>query len=640
MSISSSTALELDCYWEPESNGDEDAMRNHDADKIQGSFASEVNTDWQMVEVTTTKPEASARLRVRVRIPKKAKVLFDAFRVEEIGEKPGEAYIHVSPLKVAPVSTTLGSKVEFTSLHIEQANITGTTTFELSGYNPEMFRLSATSVPTESGQVDLIVTYQPTKSGTHTAILNIDNLNHTSLFKSIQLKGTCIDPTHKASISVEPTVLPDFNAVVGEEMRDTFTVITENCNDFVYLRVEHIKGAAFTIDGSMVDKNSSTDIQARFAPLEPGEFQSKVIVYSEGVDSVVLMLNGVGIKRDETNIDWQTAFKWDESNPLKLMNETFDNVNHNKTLVLDGWQNISAADERPWWGFDEGKTTPKRGTERYAKATAYQYGKNETKDWEMILVTPPLDYKNSEGKIFAFSVMGEYMPEIDNPALLEIFYVELIGGKAYFQNLTESFVFPVTGDENNVWRTYFLNLRPYAETMADVFHIAFRYLGPNGGTGAVTYYLDNISWGRTDLPEIVVSPTYIIDSTAVVGQQKVLAEIQVSGRNLTNEITISVGGANYNRFDISQSSLPIQGGKFAVSFTGEQAGVHEAYIVLSSKGAADAFIPMSVLCWGAQGIDDSHTEREQGSKIIKNGQLYLQYNGNMYEAQGKLLKSH
>lgn len=628
------TSLSLDCYWEPEAGGDADAMKRHDAEQLQQVLEDTVLTGWKAVEVTTTKPEASARLRVRVVIPKGAKVLFDAFSVVGTTEKPGEPYISIAPIRVPAVSTFLGESVNFATIHVEQGNVKGTTTFELSGYDKEMFRLSATTMPADQSAMDIVVTYSPTASGTHTALLNIDNINHTSLFKSVQLNGSCIDTTQQPSITVIPTTFPRFEAVVGQDVRDTFTVISENCIDFVHLRVNHIKGAAFTIDGSLVGKNANTKIQTRFAPLEPGEYESTITIYSEGVDSIVMTLKGTGLKRDSGNIDWQTHFIWDESMPLTLMNETFDNVNHNKTLLVKGWQNVAAVDQRPWWGFDEAKTTPTRGTERYAKATAYQYGKGTTGDWQMFLVTPALDYKNAEGKIFAFSVMGEYMPDEDNPAILEIYYVDATSDTVFFQNLTEFFSFPTTSDENDEWITYFLNLGPYAETMADVFHMAFRYISPNGSEGAVTYYLDNISWGRTDLPEIIVNPTYIIDSTAVVGERKVLSQIEVTGKNLTNAITLGVGGDNYKNFHLSHTSLPAQGGTFTVSFTGQEAGVYEAYVALGSKGAVQAFIPLTVLCHEAQGIEDVQSDKKHIKKILRDEQIVVIRDNKKYNILG------
>ena len=67
--------------------------------------------------------------------------------------------------------------------------------------------------------------------------------------------------------------------------------------------------------------------------------------------------------------------------------------------------------------------------------------------------------------------------------------------------------------------------------MADVFHMGFRYIGPNGADGAVTYYIDNVSWGRTDLQGIEsIQPS-------AISCQKVLRDGQV---------IIERGGKKYN----------------------------------------------------------------------------------------------
>lgn len=198
--------------------------------------------------------------------------------------------------------------------------------------------------------------------------------------------------------------------------------------------------------------------------------------------------------------EWAHAFVWDESAPLSLLIEDFEEVSHNQPLALEGWQNVAPADARPWWGFDEAKTTPARGEGKYAKATAYQFDKESTDEWEMWLVTPALDYKNAASKLFAFSVMGEYLADEGNQAVFEIYYVDPQQPEEQrFQNLTEAFELPSVSDDNLVWRTFHLDLAPFAATMADVFHMAFRYAGPNGNEGAVTYYIDDVSWGRTDL---------------------------------------------------------------------------------------------------------------------------------------------
>lgn len=209
---------------------------------------------------------------------------------------------------------------------------------------------------------------------------------------------------------------------------------------------------------------------------------------------------------------WATAFNWDALNPLALLNEEFTSVSHNKPIHLDGWQNVAPADERPWWGFDASKTSIFEENFKCAKATAYQFGKESTGDWEMWLVTPALDFKNAASKIFAFSVMGQYLPEEGSASKLEIYYIDATNPtNVFFQDLTESFDIPKTGDENEIWRTFYLDLAPYSATVADVFFMGFHFVGPNGNEGAVTYYIDDVSWGRTDLPmgieEVSVQPS-------------------------------------------------------------------------------------------------------------------------------------
>lgn len=642
LSLPEDGVLELDCYWEAGAGGDAEEINAHDADRLRGVFASTVSVGWQSLEFGTTKPAYSSYLRIRVKVPTGADVLFDAFEVEKAGKAPDEPYIDVSPIRLSSVTTNLGGTVDFQTVHIEQGNLTGPTLFDIRGYDADMFRLSATSLPADESSLDLIITYAPTHAGTHTAILTIDNEQHTTLFQSISLKGVCVDPTKEPSITVTPSVMPVFESLPGQTVTGTFSVTSENCTDYVYLRVDHIKGAAFTIDGTMMGKNTTSVFTVRFFPTEPGEYLSTVTIFSEGIETQVLTLNGKGIKPDSSNIDWQTRFIWDESHPLAMMNETFDSVLHNKTLILEGWQNVAEAEARPWWGFDEDKTAPKRGLERYAKATAYQYAKDSTATWEMFLVTPALDYKNAAHKTFVFSVMGEYLPEEGNSSTrLEIFYVDAMNEKAYFQDLTESFAFPTNAEENNIWRTYFLDLAPFAETMADVFHIAFRYMGPNGGQGAVTYYIDNVSWGSTDLPEIKINPEYVIDSTLVPRERKILAEITVEASNLTDEILLAIGGSSYKYFELSESTLPAAGGSFTISFESPQEGAYEAYVLLGSKGAPDVMLPIAVLCSNPAGIDEVRGETVgtvRSEKVIRDGQIVIKRGDKEHTVLGTQIK--
>ena len=499
ISMPSGGSLSLDCQWTAAGGGDADAAKAHEADILQREVANEPTSGWQKITLVTTKPEKTAAFRVRFKVSKNAKVLFDDFSLKY---KPSEdPYIIVTPDKLTAVDVNIGEEKAFATLHIKQGHVTSATTFRIGGDDKGHFKLSATEMAETESDLDLIVTYAPTSTGTHTASLIFDNVNHTTILPDmISLKGTCSDPNKKPELTVTPTTLPEFTAVEGQEVKASVHVSSLNCIDYVYSKIEHISaGAAFTIDGSMHSLNFNGDIEIRFSPKAEGTYQSRLIIATEGADTVFVMLNGKAEKKSEENIDWSTDFKWDLSEPLSLLNETFDSVAHNKTVVLKGWQNVAAVEHRPWWGFDEDQTSPKRGTGKYAKATAYQYGAGTSSTWETWLVTPALDYKNAQIKSFIFSVMGEYLPEEGSETKLEIYYIDanITAEKdtVFFQDLTEAFSIPKVADEANTWVTFVLDLSQYASTVADIFHMGFHYIGPSGSDGAVTYYIDNVSWG-------------------------------------------------------------------------------------------------------------------------------------------------
>ena len=478
-------------------------MRQHDAAVLQQSLESA--SEWTVKEVETTKPNKSAYLRIRVKVPKSAKVLFDDFRVIK-GDEPAadEPFIKVSPIQLKSVSVTIGNSAQFETVHVEHGNVAGPTTFELSGYHPEMFSLSASSLAADQSAIDLIITYAPTSAGTHEALLNIDNLQHTSLFQSIKLTGTCTDPSQQPSLSVSPSVLPVFEAVAGQEQSRSFSVTSVNCTDYVYLRVDHQEGAAFTIDGSMLAKNSTSTVNVRFAPKAAGHFLSTVTVYTEGATSVVLQLEGNASEAEPQTRDWATDFVWDMSQPLAEMNEHFDGAEHNKTLLVSGWQNVAAENQRPWWGFDASRSSAVDGDGQFAKATAYQSDQAGSGDWEMWLVTPALDYKNAVRQVFSFRIMGQYMPQDENPTALEVYFIDATHpGDIFFQDLSAEMALPKTGDENDTWFTFDVDLTGQS-LIPDVFFMAFRYVGPSGKDGVVTYYIDDVSWGvaKTGFEEV------------------------------------------------------------------------------------------------------------------------------------------
>ena len=496
ISLPSGASIVSDCYWESGGIADAQTIEAHEAAILKTTIASTVSSGWETMTLTTSKPEGASTFRVRIKVPKNAEVLFDAFELVKAEET--EPYIHVTPSQIASVSTTIGNETTMQTLHIEHGNVNGETTFELSYTDAAQFRLSQTELSADASSCDLIITYAPTTTGTHTAYLNIDNPKHPTLFRSIRLQGTCTDPSVAPSVTVVESEVPAFEIVVGQEQQETIHIRSANSTDYTYLKMEHIEGSAFTIDRTMLPKNSESEVVISFRPRTEGNFHSQILVHSpiSEFSSYRIDLYGTGDAATPETVDWKTNFTWDQSEPLTYLNESFDDAHHNKTLQLKGWQNVANVDERPWWGFEEAVSPNVEGDGKYAKATAYQWGVAQSGEWHMWLVTPALDYKNAQRKVFGFNVMGEYMPEENIEAALEIYYIDATDPEApLFQDLTESFTLPATSEENNVWIPFTLDLTPYSQTIADVFFMAFRYVGPSGSDGAVTYYVDNVSWG-------------------------------------------------------------------------------------------------------------------------------------------------
>ena len=486
--------VSLESYWEHATVTD--GLKDHDADKLQRVLSDSVQSEWQSLVIETTRPDKAKSFYLSFKTKAKCYVLLDSLSMVALPETPeDEPYITVTPKSLTSVATTIGNTVNFDTIRVKQGHLTSETTFRIGGTDASHFQLSATSMPADQSEMNIVVTYAPQTAGTHRASLIFDNVNHTAILPDmITLNGTCTDPSAKPEISVTPSIVPAFEVNVGQQTTQTISVTSINCTDYVYMRVDHITGAAFTIDGTMLPKNATSDVTIRFTPLEAGTYQSTLTIYSENAQSVVVTLNGTGRNPSPETVDWQVDFQWDMSHPLAVLDEHFDNAEHNKTLLLDGWQNVAKATARPWWGFDEAKTTPVRGEGKYAKATAYQYAKDSTDTWEMWLVTPALDYKNTPSQVFAFSVKGEYLPEEGNKALFEVYFIDANDPAHVFFQAFDGLSIPRTSDEDGVWVPFQIHLENQAN-IPDVFHMAFRYVSPNGNEGVVTYYVDDVSWG-------------------------------------------------------------------------------------------------------------------------------------------------
>ncbi len=229
----------------------------------------------------------------------------------------------------------------------------------------------------------------------------------------------------------------------------------------------------------------------------------------------------------------------------------------------------------------------------------------------MLLLTPALDFENSASKILTFRVMGQYLAD-GMTDVLRVVYCDVAEGEPYYQEI-EGLNIPASADYNGEWIDYVVNLK--GQELSNVFFIGFLFDSNRGRDNSAVYYIDDVTYGRTDVPHIESDPMTI---EAVAEPFKAHSTvISVAGHNLSENIALSIGGANPSNFSLSTTTLPAEGGSFELSFLTELEGVHEAYIELKSAGAPTHYILLAYNAKASSGITGIESD-EDGLFVVYN----------------------
>ncbi len=197
-----------------------------------------------------------------------------------------------------------------------------------------------------------------------------------------------------------------------------------------------------------------------------------------------------------------------------------------------------------------------------AKVTPYdsKVADGEETPLQTLLVTPALDFKNATSKMFTFRVRGDYLQD-GQADKLEFCYIDMLDGEPYVQpiNLT----MPCTKDQSGEWNEYHLDLAEY--DLPDVMFMGFRFTGTRGRLNSATYYVDDVTYGRTDIPVIRLSVSQLA-FVAEVGKDATSDDVTVATENFAEPVQLTLGGPNKSKFNLSTPGLGLKGGKFTVSF--------------------------------------------------------------------------
>lgn len=506
-----------------------------------------------------------------------------------VAQEVGEPELNVTPTKFEMTAGKVGKTTEVGTIHISAKNMPGAITLEVTGANRAMFTTSVAEIKKGSSETDVVISYKPTAIGKHSGRLVIDCPEAPELSQSVSFSAYAIDEQNPPVISVEPETIPEFATKIGESQEQTITLTTAHLPDYAYVKLA--KADVFRISSSMLMKDAKAQVKVTFVPLTAGSYENEIVVSALGTDTLRIPIKGVAtdnvIPENPAEGD---LLPLDASNPVKLLNETFDGGEKNKPFARKGWKNIALKGSRAWWSYTFNNTDASNG-ESVAKVTAYdsKVEDGEETPAQMMLVTPALDFKNAESKIFTFRVRGDYLT--DNQAdQLELCYIDLADDSMYVAPVS-GFNMPCTKDESGEWFEYHIDLSD--QNIADTFFMAFRFTSIRGRYNSATYYVDDVTFGRTDIP--VIRPNVSdMAFTALPGLDAVSNEVEVVSENLTAPIKLSLGGPNKSKFALSVKELPAEGGSFFVKFNSDKVGVHEAYVKLASRGAADKYVVLSV----------------------------------------------
>lgn len=489
-------------------------------------------------------------------------------------------------------AVAIGSSTTFATYAVEYANLENPIDVYLTGANRNQFEVSAETIPAGSGKVTITLTYKPQAIGKHTARINFESTVST-LNTGFAATGIAWDPANPPMIVAHSGGLTPFTCKAGEQQKQTITVTTSDLPDYGKAAVKGLSNGAFIISTATLLKNGNTQINITFKPLVPGDYE-EVIEFS-GIKAVTetIRIYGTATENGTTEDREGDRLPLDDSKPLASYMQNFDGVTKNKPLSIEGWKNLAQVGNRAWWGYTwaDGNSA--------AKVTPYDSKMEETTPCVMTLVSPALDFKNTPNPVLTFKVMGTLMRD-GMADQLEVCYIEKDGEGMYVQPI-DGLNIPASPDKNEEWVPYTIDLKGL--DLADVFFIGFRFNSSRGAESTTSYYIDDFSWGQTNVP--LIRPNIREGSfKATAGKKATSPDIEIEGIALTSDIKISLYGAHKGFFTLSTTTLPAAGGKFNLDFLNTEPGEYAVEVDLNSEGAPLTAVIVGVQNETATGITD------------------------------------
>lgn len=332
-----------------------------------------------------------------------------------------------------------------------------------------------------------------------------------------------------------------------------------------------------------------------------------------------------------------------DSKPLAVLNETFSDLRHTRILGLKGWQNLTVRGERPFYAWKQKNADQSVVENEVAQISFLKYGVEDRREHESWLISPTLSYKNAQSKDLTFSLM--YRNQTTNGEELFGFYIITEkDGKAtpYFLDISE-YVPAGVKLEPDMWFDYRIDLsKVEGLTIEDKFHVAFSYYSPVGGNAtSLNFMIDDVTFGRTDLPELSVDNDFI-QFVFRPGQEMTPQPLNIYSDRTTAPVTITLAPSTQKKyFKLSSEKLPLEGGALAVGFKSNDSKTHAAALLVQTRGAEPIIVKLLAqpitagISNVAGGDEDALLPVVSGSELTVNGK-YQKYQ--LFSTDGSLLQ--
>ena len=332
-----------------------------------------------------------------------------------------------------------------------------------------------------------------------------------------------------------------------------------------------------------------------------------------------------------------------DSKSLSVLNETFSGLRHTRILGLKGWQNLTVRGERPFYAWQQKNADQSVVENEVAQISFLKYGAIDKREHESWLISPTLSYKNAQSKDLTFSLM--YRNQTTNGEERFGFYIiaeEKGKIKPYYLDLS-AYVPAGVKLESDMWFDYRIDLsKVEGLNLEDKFHVAFSYYSPVGGNEtSLNFMIDDVTFGRTDLPELAVDNDFI-QFVFRPGQEMVPQPLNVFTGRTTAPVTLTLAPSiQKSYFKISNERLPLEGGPIAIGFKSNDSKTHAAALLVQTRGAKPIIVkllaqPITAGINNVAGDDESTLQPAiTGSDLTVNGK-YLKYQ--IFSTDGSLLQ--